>query len=212
MDQIGQKNAIPFEDRMRIVFKNVLGHITSFLIKMGIRPNNITTLGLLGNIFGAILIGSGHISLGGLLALFAGACDALDGSLARARGEVTGWGAFVDSVTDRYSELVLLLGLQIYFIRINNWQGVVLVFLAAAGSVIVSYIKARAESLGYQAKVGILTRFERYLVLVPCLIFNIPQVGLWIIAIFANFTAFQRMYYVRKQSKTEIKDTPRSEN
>lgn len=212
MDQIGQKIPISFEDRMRLVFKNILGYITSFLIKVGIKPNNITTLGLLGNIFGAILIGSGHITSGGLLALFAGACDALDGSLARARGEVTGWGAFVDSVTDRYSELVLLLGLQIFYIRNLNWQAVVLVYLAAAGSVIVSYIKARAESLGYQAKVGILTRFERYLVLVPCLIFNIPLVGLWIIAIFANFTAFQRMYYVRKQSKTVSKNTPRMDN
>lgn len=212
MDQIGQKIPISFEDRMRMIFKNILGYITSFLIKVGIKPNNITTLGLLGNIIGAILIGSGHITTGGLLALFAGACDALDGSLARARGEVTGWGAFVDSVTDRYSELVLLLGLQIFYIRNLNWQAVILVYLAAAGSVIVSYVKARAESLGYQAKVGILTRFERYLVLVPCLIFNIPLVGLWIIAIFANFTAFQRMYYVRKQSKTETKNPPRMDN
>lgn len=198
---------IPFEDRMRIVFKDLLDHITAFLIKIGIKPNNITTLGLIGNISAAFLIARDQITLGGIIALIAGACDALDGSLARARGEVSDWGAFVDSITDRYSELVLLLGLQFHFVRNQNWIAVLLVFLAAGGSIMVSYVKARAESLGYQAKVGILTRFERYLVLVPCLILNIPYIGLWVIAIFANFTALQRIYYVRRQSKEKQRQT-----
>jgi CDP-diacylglycerol--glycerol-3-phosphate 3-phosphatidyltransferase len=201
MDHPAQKERMTFEDRMRLVFKDIIGQITTFLMRSGIKPNNITTLGLLGNIGAAILIGYGHITIGGLLALFAGACDSLDGSLARARGEVTEWGAFVDSITDRYSEMVLLFGLQIYFMTQQNWIAMLLVYLAAAGSVMVSYVKARAEGLGYQAKVGILTRFERYLVLVPCLIFNIPVIGIWVIAIFANFTALQRIYYVRRQVK-----------
>ncbi|MCK5430562.1 MAG: hypothetical protein KAI94_13875, partial [Anaerolineales bacterium] len=69
----------------------------------------------------------------------------------------------------------------------------------AAGSVMVSYTRARAQSLGYDSKVGILTRFERYIVLAPALVFNIPVVGLWIIAVLANITAIQRIIDVRRQ-------------
>jgi CDP-diacylglycerol--glycerol-3-phosphate 3-phosphatidyltransferase len=75
-----------------------------------------------------------------------------------------------------------------------------LVFLATAGSVLVSYIRSRGQSLGWDTKVGILTRMERYLVLAPTLIFNIPIVGLWIIAIFANVTAIQRIIDIRRQA------------
>ena len=76
----------------------------------------------------------------------------------------------------------------------------VLVFISAAGSVLVSYTKARAESLGFTAKIGILTRVERVLVLAPCLLFNIPIVALWIIAVLANVTAVQRILFVRRQA------------
>jgi CDP-diacylglycerol--glycerol-3-phosphate 3-phosphatidyltransferase len=72
--------------------------------------------------------------------------------------------------------------------------------VAAAGSILVSYVKARAESLNFDARIGLLTRVERYLVLAPGLVFNIPMVALWIIAILANFTALQRIIYVRKQA------------
>ena len=127
--------------------------------------------------------------------------DALDGSMARLSGKVSNFGAFLDSVTDRYSEMIIMAGLLVYFIGQSNTTAIYLIFAAAVGSILVSYTKARAESLGYNAKVGILTRVERVIVLDVCLIFNIPIVALWILAILANFTALQRIFFVWKQAK-----------
>jgi CDP-diacylglycerol--glycerol-3-phosphate 3-phosphatidyltransferase len=145
-------------------------------------------------------LATGHIQVGGIVILFMGPIDALDGTMARLRGEPTDFGAFVDSVTDRYSELVILFGLLVYYLQAQNTLACVLIYLAAAGSVLVSYIRARAQSLGMDTKVGLFTRVERFLVLAPCLIFNIPIVALWATAILANITAVQRIYHVRKQA------------
>jgi CDP-diacylglycerol--glycerol-3-phosphate 3-phosphatidyltransferase len=119
--------------------------------------------------------------------------------MARLRGDASNFGAFVDSVTDRYSEMVIMGGLLYYFIQEDQGLYALLVFAATAGSVLVSYVRARAASLGYDTKVGILTRFERYAVLAPALIFNIPHIGVAIIAVLANVTAIQRIIDVRRQ-------------
>jgi len=127
----------------------------------------------------------------------------LDGAMARLRGMAGKFGAFVDSVTDRYSELIIFAGLLYYYVHQGNILATLLVYASAAGSVLVSYTRARGQSLNWDTKVGLLTRFERYMVLAPSLIFNIPMVGLWIIAIFANFTALQRIIDVRRQAYQE---------
>jgi CDP-diacylglycerol--glycerol-3-phosphate 3-phosphatidyltransferase len=205
---MGEQAAAPkttFTDRMRVIMRGIVTPIVGFLNRIGVTPNIVTIMGLIGNIIAAGLIAMGYITYGGLVALLAGACDGLDGSLARLRNEVSPWGAFVDSVTDRYSELVLLLGLLIYYQTSGDGKMMILVYIAAAGAVLVSYVKARAETLGYTAKIGILSRMERYLVLIPCLIFNIPWLAVWIFAIFANITAFQRIYAVRSQAYEAIK-------
>jgi len=101
----------------------------------------------------------------------------------------------------RYDELLLLGGLIYYFSNMGNKTGVVLTYLAAAGSVLVSYMRARAEALGFNAKIGILTRVERYLILIPGLLFRIPLISVGIIAILGNLTALQRFWYVRKQAQ-----------
>ncbi|MGZ9234482.1 MAG: CDP-alcohol phosphatidyltransferase family protein, partial [Anaerolineales bacterium] len=129
----------------------------------------------------------------------------LDGTMARLRGESSDFGAFVDSVSDRYSELIIYGGLLYHFLNQGELLGGMLVFGAAAGSVLVSYVKARAEGLGYDAKVGLLTRVERYLVLAPSLVFNQVFIGLTIIAVFANITAIQRIWHVRSQAHTKLK-------
>ena len=85
--------------------------------------------------------------------------------------------AFVDSVSDRYAEFITFGGLLYYFLSQENYPGVMVTFAATAGSVLVSYVKARAEGLGFTAKVGILTRVERYIVLIPLLIFNQPFIA-----------------------------------
>jgi CDP-diacylglycerol--glycerol-3-phosphate 3-phosphatidyltransferase len=125
--------------------------------------------------------------------------------MARLRGEPSDFGGFVDSVTDRYSELIIFLGLIIFYAEQAEWLSCIVVYLAAAGSVLVSYVRSRAESLGYEAKVGILTRLERYVVLVPSLVLGRPMIGMWIIAILANVTAIQRIWYDRRQAHVQMK-------
>jgi len=97
-----------------------------------------------------------------------------------------------------------------YFAQRGDMVSVIGTFAAAAGSVLVSYVKARAESVGFEAKVGILSRAERYLVLAPSLVFNYPGIAVWIVAIFANFTALQRIWHVRRQAHVRMKNLRRS--
>jgi len=189
-----------FTDLMRVMFKGILEPIARFLNRIGLKPNTVTISGLAGHAAAAYLIARGYVSWGGLLILLMAPVDALDGTMARLLGEPSAFGSFVDSVTDRYSELVLFGGLLLYFLQQQNWWGCGLVYLAAAGSILVSYTRAKAEGLGFDCKVGILTRVERYFVLVPALIFNIPMVGVGVIGLLANLTALQRILYVRKQA------------
>jgi CDP-diacylglycerol--glycerol-3-phosphate 3-phosphatidyltransferase len=190
-----------FTDYMRLWFKGVLDPIGAFLNRIGVTPNMMTMLGLLGNILGAWFLAQGNMLLGGVFVLICTPFDALDGTMARLRGEANEFGAFVDSVTDRYSELFILGGLLFYFTTHNDQVSTVVVYAAAAGSVLVSYIKARADSLKFDANVGILTRMERYLVIAPLLLLNQPVIAVWIVAILANITALQRIWKVRQQSK-----------
>lgn len=187
---------------MRVRFKGILDPIGVFFNRLGLTPNMMTVLGLFGNAVGAFFLLRGEMLVGGLIVLAMGPIDALDGTMARLRGEPTDFGAFVDSVTDRYSELVILGGLLLYYAMQGNFVGVVAAYLAAAGSVLVSYTRARAQSLGKETKIGILTRLERYLVLAPSLVFNVPLAGLWIIATLANITALQRIADVRRQFRS----------
>lgn len=129
------------------------------------------------------------------------AVDALDGAVARARGEPEALGAFVDSVSDRYGELMIYGSLVWHFVGLENYIAAVVTFLAAGGSLMVSYVRARAQSLGYETKVGILTRVERMLVIGPSILFHIPFVGVAVVAVLANVTAFQRIAHVRRQAK-----------
>jgi CDP-diacylglycerol--glycerol-3-phosphate 3-phosphatidyltransferase len=142
---------------------------------------------------------------GGIVLIVMAPFDFLDGMLARLRGEIWRFGAFVDSVTDRYSELIILGGLLIYYLMRQDLLACGLIYLAAAGSQMVSYVRSRAETLEYPTKVGMMTRLERYLVLIPCLVFNVPIYGLWILAIFTNITALQRVYDVRRQAYQELR-------
>lgn len=204
MAELINKKPASFSDILRVVFKGVLDPMGAFFNRLGIMPNTMTIMGLMGNFIGAGLIATGHVTWGGIVVLLMGPVDALDGTMARLRGEATRFGAFVDSVTDRYSELVIFGGILIYYIHQANWLACGLTYLAAAGSVLVSYVKARAESLDFDAKVGILTRVERYLVLAPCLVINQPLIALWAISLLANFTALQRIYHVRKQARAPL--------
>lgn len=189
-----------FELYLRKISKGVLDPIAGFCLKIGLKPNMVTGLGVILNIVTAYFLVIDKIQIAGLVLLIGAPLDALDGAMARQRGEPSRYGAFIDSVSDRYAELIVLGGLLIHYIDAGNMLACLLAFIAAAGSVLVSYTKARAESLGFNAKVGILTRVERSIVMIICLLIKQPMIALWIIAILANFTAIQRIAFVHKQA------------
>jgi len=198
-----------FSDNMRVWFRWYYHPIAEFLNRIGIRPNTVTLIGLAGTVGVAVLIAFGYMTWAGILLLVMGPVDAMDGALARIRNEASAWGAFVDAVTDRYSELFLFLGFLIHFMVHPNTAGVLLAYLAAAGSVLVSYVKARADASKLDANVGLLTRVERYLVLIPGLIFSslyppLVLIALSIIATFANITALQRIFRVRRDALRQL--------
>jgi phosphatidylglycerophosphate synthase len=201
----GVRVPVTFTDRMRGWFKWVIDPLGRFFLGIGMTPNMMTTLGMAGNFVGAFFISQGKLVFGGWLVLIMTPIDALDGTMARLRGDPSDFGAFVDSVSDRYAEMAILGGLLYYFAVRGNALGSTLAFAAAVGSILVSYVRSRAESLNYEAKVGLLTRVERYLVLAPLLVFNQPIIALWILAVFGNFTALQRIWFVRKQAHAHMK-------
>jgi CDP-diacylglycerol--glycerol-3-phosphate 3-phosphatidyltransferase len=201
LTEIPEQKKESFSNKMRRWFAWYLNPIARFLNKLGIRPNTVTIIGLIGTIGCAILVALGHMTWAGILLLIMGPVDAMDGVLARLRNEASEWGAFVDSVTDRYAELFIYLGFLIYFYFVHpNPIGVLFTYLAAAGSVLVSYIKARADASKLDANVGLLTRVERFVILIPGLMFNLPLYVVVIIAVLANLTALQRIASVRKDA------------
>ena len=189
------------------------------LIKLHITPNMITTLGFIGNIvatasfiYAALSFQAGnqttalaHVAWGGATILFAGLFDMIDGRLARLGNMSTTFGAMWDSVLDRYSELISLFGVVLIFLLNGDfWLGVVS-FTAMIGSIMVSYVRARAEGLNIECKVGIMQRPERVVVLALTAILtgitsNLQWLagGMILIAILANITAFWRIAHCYK--------------
>jgi len=194
-----------FTDRLRLIFKGIIDPIAVFLNSTGLTPNAVTLLGLAGTTAAAYLLSQGKMTIGAIVLFLFVIVDAFDGTMARLRGESSDFGAFVDSVSDRYAEFITFGGLLYYFLSQENYPGVMVTFAATAGSVLVSYVKARAEGVGFTAKVGILTRVERYIVLIPLLIFNQPFLAVAVIALLGNITAFQRIAYVRVQGHERMR-------
>lgn len=174
--------------------------------KTGISPNIVTTLGLLVALVTAWVLSTGHFFLGGFLVLVSGAFDMLDGAVARISGRSTRFGAILDSTFDRLSEAALFLGLLAYYANQGSFQEVVLVGAALVGSMLTSYVRARAEGLGLKCEVGFFTRPERVILLAIGLILNQMLVILWIIAVLSNLVAWQRLCYVWQQLRKECKE------
>ncbi len=141
------------------------------------------------------------LRLGGLVALLASVFDMLDGRVARLRGRETKFGAYLDSTMDRYSDMVLYMGLMILYARVDRTPLMVLVWVAAFGSFMTSYARARAESLIPHCTVGLVERPERIVLLVVGAVANRMVAVLWIIAVLANLTALQRVVYTYVELK-----------
>jgi CDP-diacylglycerol--glycerol-3-phosphate 3-phosphatidyltransferase len=183
------------------------------LAKLNLDPNFLTLFGLLVNLLAAFLFGYGQFFYAGIVLIFAGAFDILDGSLARRTQRVTKFGAFFDSVLDRYSDLVVFIGIMIFYARDTVHHStlyVALTGIALTGSVMVSYTRARAESLIPECKVGFLERPERMVLLIIGCFTEAPWIGpsyffhkmpavLWVLAVLSHWTVAHRMYHTWKQ-------------
>ncbi|HXG32615.1 MAG TPA: CDP-alcohol phosphatidyltransferase family protein [Bryobacteraceae bacterium] len=166
-----------------------------------IHPNVLTFLGLLINGVAAVLLASGRFFTAGLVMIAAGIFDMVDGRVARQTNRVTRFGGFFDSVLDRYSDLVLLMGLLVYYASINRFFYVVLTAVVMTGSVMVSYTRARAENVIPQCKVGFMERPERVVLLIIGALFNRMAPVLWVIAVLSNITVVHRMVYTWQETR-----------
>ena len=167
-----------------------------FISATGVSPNVITVIGFLLMVGVAVVLAWGHLLLGGILITAVALFDAVDGTLARMMGRTSRFGAFLDSTLDRFSEAVIFLGLFIYLSGQNQKLELLLIYATVVGSLMVSYARARAEGIGVPLKEGLFTRLERVFLLVVGLLFNQLTFVLWVLAVFSNLTAIQRMYLV----------------
>ena len=182
-------------------FFSLLTPLVKVLTRWGVHPNTLTLTGLIITCMASVALFKGSLRTGGVLILLGGLCDSLDGNLARATGKATRSGALLDSVIDRYSEFVMFLGIAAYFITMKNYLILAVTFIALCGSIMVSYTRARAESLGFESKAGMMQRAERIVCLgTGALIHPIAfKLSVWLVAILANITALKRLRHSAKQ-------------
>lgn len=185
-------------DGVKNWYLRLINPIVKFLIGLELNPNFLTTIGFLITIIAAILFANGYLRIAGAIVLLAGTFDIIDGKVARATDRVTKFGALYDSTLDRYAEVILFFGLASYFIKEQWFLTSVAVSMALGGSIMVSYVRARAEALGFECKVGVMLRPERIVYLGCGALFHIFALifAIYLIAILANFTALQRLYHV----------------
>lgn len=179
----------------------ILGSIVNLLAALKVNPNLLTLLGLFINIFAAVLFAKGMFTWAGLVVLFAGIFDMVDGEVARRTGRVTRFGAFFDSSIDRYSDMVLLLGLVVWYAKLDRIFYAALVVISLIGSIMTSYTRARAESLIPACKVGFLERPERIVLLIIGALTNRMGAAMWVMAILSNWTVAQRIWHTWQETK-----------
>ena len=179
--------------------------IVKLIARTSITPNTLTVCSLLITVIAAFLIVQGYFLIAGFVVLFAGLFDILDGALARSTNRVTKFGGALDSTLDRLAEASIFIGLSVVYARDQAIGEVALVGVALISSLLVSYVRARAEGLGIECQVGIFTRSERIIVIVLGLFFShfdyVLISALIIITILSTITVIQRLYQVWKQTR-----------
>lgn len=185
-------------------FRGRLSGIGRVVAKTNLSPNVLTFLGLGLNVVVAAIIASGNLILGGVMLLLAGGWDALDGAVARATNQTTRFGEFLDSTFDRYSDAVVLGGVLIYFTRTDaGTTPIILTYTAIVGSLIISYVRAKAELVGIRGNVGFAQRLERVIILAVALMLSRPEVGIWVLAILTQATAAHRLLHVWRAMRSD---------
>ena len=191
-----------FSESLRPKMAGVLQPIGRGLIRLGLSANALTLGGTLLMVIVGGLLANGQFLIGGVLVILSAPLDALDGTVARLAGVAGKFGAFLDSTSDRYAEGFILIGLLIYGLtRRDDWIAV-LSFVAMWGSFAVSYTRARAEGLGCECKIGLLTRLERLLLICVMLLTGWILPGLIALAVLTHVTALQRILFVRRAMRT----------
>jgi CDP-diacylglycerol--glycerol-3-phosphate 3-phosphatidyltransferase len=171
-----------------------------FFKKTNISPNYLTLLGAMLGYASAMCIAFGFVKTGGIILLFSGFFDLLDGAIARSTKTVSRFGGFLDSVLDRYTDLFLMFGVFVLFLRQGQTYALVFTFLAAIGVAIIPYARARAEAASMECKAGILERPERIVILLAGIFFNLLFYAVVALAVLTHVTVIQRILFVRRNS------------
>jgi CDP-diacylglycerol---glycerol-3-phosphate 3-phosphatidyltransferase len=185
-----------------------IDRFAALLAATGIPPNVITWAALAGNFWAGVLFAKGRFAAAGGIMIFAGLCDLLDGPVARRQNRISLFGGFLNSIVDRYADLILFLGLLVYYAEVNRFRYAVLAGAAMAGAVMVSYAKARAESLVPHAEVGFWDRPERLVLMILGALSNRMEIALWFLAIGPNITVVHRILHTWKHTKASAPQPP----
>ena len=187
--------------RYRSEIARVAEPVARAMVGLRLRPNQLSCLGLVGSAMAAAAFAADQRRVGAICLVLAGALDILDGALARVTGQVSPFGAFLDSVLDRYSDLMVLAGIVFLFARLGRLEVVAATLLALIGTVMVSYTRARAESVDVECKVGVMERGERMLVLILGALLDLLVPAIWVVALGANVTAVHRIAHTWRASR-----------
>ena len=165
-------------------------------------PNVFTWMGFFATLLASVLVLKGFWTLGGLAIILSGLFDLFDGVVARKNGKVTLFGGFLDSVLDRYSDLLLLMAFLIYYLERGESSHVILTSFVSMGVALIPYVRARAEAAQISCKIGLMERAERIILLTLGTLLHLMVPVLWVLAVLTHFTVLQRIYHVWKKSKT----------
>ena len=193
------ENKLTLNDVRRQIGRNMTGGLSRVLAKSRLSPNAVTWMGFLITLGAAYLVGTGALLAGGLVFLFSSFFDMLDGALARATGKVTRFGGILDATLDRLSEAAVLVGIIVYFAPDGNPWPVALAGATLAGSLTVSYLRARSEAAGLEGKEGIFTRPERVIVLGLGLVTGWLVPALLVVCVLSYVTVAQRLSSAYRQ-------------
>jgi CDP-diacylglycerol---glycerol-3-phosphate 3-phosphatidyltransferase len=162
-------------------------------------PNLFTVMGFFSTLLAAFFILKEFLILAGLFIILSGIFDLIDGVVARKLGKITAFGGFLDSVLDRYSDLLLLLSLLVYYLKKGDPLLVILTSFVSIGTALIPYVRARAEAANVPCNIGLMERAERIILLSAGVLLNRMDIMLWCLAILTHFTVIQRIYYVGKK-------------
>jgi CDP-diacylglycerol--glycerol-3-phosphate 3-phosphatidyltransferase len=181
----------------------ILHKISKGIVKLGVTPNNLTVLGFGLSCLTAYLLTRGKVTLSGWILLLAGLCDVLDGPLAKVSNTRTNLGAFLDSVVDQFSDVVIFVSIVWFYIQASAPNEVLLASIVLGNLLVISYIRAKAALLQVDCSIGPVGRFERTLLTIIGLILNHLSILLWILAILTSYTAIKRLWFTLRCLSSE---------